>query len=122
MRERLDVQRRIADCFLRSLGLEIPSPRTDLFETGVLDSLAFVELVLSLEREFGLKVRLEQVEIDNFRSVERIAAFLGDVGGAPFGQGAPAAARDRDLDHSAGIRVHAAPDARLDDAEKERTR
>jgi len=76
MADRSTVERRIAGWFLRSLNVEIPSPETDLFETGVLDSLAFVELVLHLEQEFGVTVALEHVEIDNFRSVERIATFL----------------------------------------------
>ena len=76
------VQRRIATWFVESLHLEIPSPETDLLETGVLDSLGFVELVLHLEKEFGVKITLEQVEIDNFRSVERIAAFLLNGSGA----------------------------------------
>lgn len=82
MSDRATVQRRIADWFLASLNIEIPSPETDLFETGVLDSLAFVELVLHLEQEFGVKITLEHVEIDNFRSVERIAAFLLNGSGA----------------------------------------
>jgi len=76
------VQRRIAVWFLKSLHLEIPSPETDLLETGVLDSLGFVELVFYLEKEFGAKITLDQVEIDNFRSVERIAAFLLNGNGA----------------------------------------
>jgi methoxymalonate biosynthesis acyl carrier protein len=82
MADRSTVERRIAGWFLRSLNVEIPSPETDLFETGVLDSLAFVELVLHLEQEFGVTVALEHVEIDNFRSVERIATFLLNGRGA----------------------------------------
>ncbi len=82
MSDPVTVQRRITTWFLESLHLEIPSPETDLLETGVLDSLGFVELVLHLEKEFGVKITLEQVEIDNFRSVERIAAFLRNGGGA----------------------------------------
>jgi D-alanine--poly(phosphoribitol) ligase subunit 2 len=82
MSDPITVERRIAHWFLDSLHLEIPSPETDLFETGVLDSLGFVELMLHLEQEFGVKITLEEVEIDNFRSVERIAAFLLNGGGA----------------------------------------
>jgi len=82
MSDPVTVQRRITTWFLESLHLEIPSPETDLLETGVLDSLGFVELVLHLEKEFGVKITLEHVEIDNFRSVERIAAFLLNGGGA----------------------------------------
>ena len=82
MSDPVTVQRRITTWFLESLHLEIPSPETDLLETGVLDSLGFVELVLHLEKEFGVKITLEHVEIDNFRSVERIAAFLLNGSGA----------------------------------------
>lgn len=82
MSDRITLQRRLARWFLDSLHVEIPSPETDLFETGVLDSLGFVELVLHLEQEFGVKITLEQVEIDHFRSVERIAAFLLNGSGA----------------------------------------
>jgi D-alanine--poly(phosphoribitol) ligase subunit 2 len=59
-----------------ALHLEVPSADVDLFETGVLDSLAFVELLLQLEREFGVSVTLDELEVDNFRSIERIAAFV----------------------------------------------
>jgi acyl carrier protein len=86
------VQRRIAHWFRECLHLEIPSPETDLFETGVLDSLAFVELMLHLEQEFGVKMTLDHVEIDNFRSVARIAAFLLNGSGATqLAESAPAA-------------------------------
>jgi D-alanine--poly(phosphoribitol) ligase subunit 2 len=82
MSNSITTQPRIARWFLDSLNLEVPSPDTDLFETGVLDSLAFVELMLHLEQEFGVKITLDEVEIDNFRSVERIVAFLSNGGGA----------------------------------------
>ena len=88
MTDRATLHRRIANWFLTSLNLEIPSPETDLFETGVLDSLGFVELVLHLEQEFGVKITLEQVELDNFRSVERIAAFLNGGGATPLAESA----------------------------------
>ncbi|MBI4271499.1 MAG: acyl carrier protein [Candidatus Rokubacteria bacterium] len=82
MADRATVERRLADWFLQSLNLEIPSPETDLFDTGVLDSLAFVELLLHLEREFGVTITLEHVELANFGSVARIAAFLVNGSGA----------------------------------------
>lgn len=59
------------------LNLDVPSTDTDLFDTGVLDSLAFVNLLLHLEREFGVTTSLEDLEIDNYRSIARIADFVG---------------------------------------------
>lgn len=70
------VEARIARILATSLHLDIPSPEIDLFETGAVDSLTFVELLLSLEREFDIRVSLEELELDRFRSIERIAEFV----------------------------------------------
>ena len=66
----------IATLFSGTLNLDVPSVDTDLFETGVLDSLAFVDLVLALERKFGVTTCLDDLEVDNFRSIARIAEFV----------------------------------------------
>jgi methoxymalonate biosynthesis acyl carrier protein len=66
----------VADVFLRSLNLEVPSPDTDLFETGLLDSLAFVELLVAIEKDFGVTTSVADLEVDNFRSIARIAEYV----------------------------------------------
>jgi len=70
------LQSRLLKFFLERAHIEIPSVETDLFETGAIDSLAFVELLLFVEQEFGITVSLDEVELDTFRSVEKIADFL----------------------------------------------
>jgi D-alanine--poly(phosphoribitol) ligase subunit 2 len=67
---------RICRVFTDRLNIEIPGTEIDLFETGVLDSLAFVELLLHLESEFGVAVPVDDLEIDNFRSIARVAGFV----------------------------------------------
>lgn len=67
---------RIARLLSGALKLDVPSANTDLFDTGVLDSLAFVELLLQLEREFGVTTSVDDLEIENFRSIARIAEFV----------------------------------------------
>lgn len=54
----------------------MPDGQTDLIETGLVDSLSFVAFLAELEREFGLHVALEDLEIDRFRTVASIAAFV----------------------------------------------
>ncbi len=64
------------------LNINPASDLTDLLEEGLLDSLSFVELLYQLEIVFGVLVQPEDMEFDNFRSVERIAAFVGQrIGG-----------------------------------------
>ena len=66
----------IAAFFLERLNLTVSSPTEDLFETGVLDSLAFVDLVMYLEAQFDIRITAGEMEPDNFRSVAKIAGFL----------------------------------------------
>jgi acyl carrier protein len=67
---------RIAGLFNDKLNVEVSSMDTDLLETGVLDSLAFVELLAFLEKEFQIKVELDDLEVDNFRTIRKIADFV----------------------------------------------
>jgi|SRR5579864_6715631 len=70
------LQHRVMRLFEDKLGIEVPSADTDLFGSGVLDSLAFVNLLLNIESEFGITVTLETVELENFQSVTAITAFI----------------------------------------------
>ncbi len=48
----------------------------DIFEVGLINSLAAVELVLYLEKTFDILVEEEDLEMKNFRSVDGMVAFL----------------------------------------------
>ena len=60
------------------LNLDVPSIETDLVETGMLDSMQFVQLLLHLEEEFGVAVSLDNLEFDHFRSIGKIAEFISN--------------------------------------------
>ena len=75
----------------RRMGRDVPSSDTDVFETGLLDSIGFVELLAALEQEFGFVVQLEDLEVENFRSVRAIAAFIDGNGGTASRQPAESA-------------------------------
>ena len=42
----------------------------------MLDSLAFVDLLFHLEQEFGVSTSVDDMEVDNFKSIACIANFL----------------------------------------------
>jgi acyl carrier protein len=67
---------RITWLFANEMSLEIPSVDTDLFESGVLDSLAFEQLLLHLEQEFGVTTSIDDMESDHFSSISHIAEFV----------------------------------------------
>jgi acyl carrier protein len=71
-----DLTARVRQVFLEALNIQVPSVDTDLVDTGLLDSLALVELLFAIEQRFGVDLSLGELDIANFRSVERLAAFL----------------------------------------------
>jgi len=70
------LQAELIRLFCDRLNTEVPSPTTDLFETGILDSQTFVELLLHIEERFIIHILVEQFEIANFRSIEGIANLI----------------------------------------------
>jgi acyl carrier protein len=76
--------------FLDQLNIEVPGPDTDLIETGMMDSMKLVELLVQIEQQFGLRVELEQIEIDDLRSVRGIARMIGNAAPGAIINAAPA--------------------------------
>jgi methoxymalonate biosynthesis acyl carrier protein len=70
------VQAELAAMFAKELHIDVPTPETDLLAEGRLDSVGVVELLLQLEKRFGLRVDMEDLEIDHFRSLAAIASFI----------------------------------------------
>lgn len=62
--------------FSDKLNIMVPSMTTDLFESGVMDSQKFVELLLHIEEEFNTQISVEKFEIDNFRSIAKMASLI----------------------------------------------
>jgi acyl carrier protein len=54
----------------------------DIFALGVVNSLFAMQLVMFVEKEFGITVEDEDLEIDNFRSVDAIAGLVLRKGSA----------------------------------------
>ncbi len=74
---------RLGRIFEESLSMSAPAPDVDIIEAGLLDSLALVTLLFEIEREFGLEIPLESLEIDDFRSIAGIAQLLSKAASAP---------------------------------------
>jgi len=48
----------------------------DLFATGMVNSLFAMQLVLFVEKEFALSVDNEDLDLDNFKSINAITGFV----------------------------------------------
>jgi len=73
---------RLGAVFAESFHVEVPSPDTDLLESGILDSLKFVELLMQLEQRFSLRIKIEDIDLDDFRTLARIASMVAANGAA----------------------------------------
>jgi acyl carrier protein len=57
-------------------GIDSVAHDCDLLEDQIIDSLGIVELISFLEAKYTIKVDDEDLEPENFRSVERIVGFV----------------------------------------------
>jgi acyl carrier protein len=55
---------------------------TPLQTSGILDSTAMLRVVNFVEERYGIEVRAHEVGVDNFDSIDAIAAFVESKGGA----------------------------------------
>ena len=73
---------RLGALFVKSFHIEVPSPDADLLDLGILNSLQFVELLFQLEQHFGLRIKIEDLDLDDLRTLARIARLVAANGGA----------------------------------------
>lgn len=64
-------------------------PEEDIFALGFVNSLLAMQLVAFVEKEFGIKVEDEDLDLDNFRSINAISSLVARKSGG----GAAAAAQ-----------------------------
>jgi D-alanine--poly(phosphoribitol) ligase subunit 2 len=62
----------------------VDSPDVDLLETGLIDSIGLVELILQLEDRFGVSLPMDALEIADFRSINTITDLITRLSTAPL--------------------------------------
>jgi acyl carrier protein len=83
--------------FVERFHIEVPSADTDLFETAMLDSLQLVELLLQLELHFSTRIAIDDIDLDDLRTLAGIARVVA----ANTGDGVPES-RPRSAEPRAG--------------------
>jgi acyl carrier protein len=57
-------------------------PQEDIFALGFVNSLLAMQLVAFVEKEFGVRVEDEDLDLDNFRSIQAISNLVAKKSGA----------------------------------------
>lgn len=76
MRDHAEALARLRATFRRHFHVELPDDDVDLLESGLLDSLQLVELLVEIESEFGRRIPIDTIELDDLRSLTRLARLV----------------------------------------------
>ena len=77
------VKRVIRDFINNSINVDGLGDDENLFESGIVNSLFAVQLTTFVEKQFGIEVGTDDLEIDNFKSVNATAAFVARKSAIP---------------------------------------
>lgn len=77
-----DVIEHLGALFAETFHIEAPSANIDLLESGILDSFQFVELLVQLEQQFNLRIKIDEIDLDDLRTLERISRLVAANGAA----------------------------------------
>ena len=61
---------------LSSINVADLNDDDDLFESGLVNSLCAVQLMTFIEKTFAIEVGMEDLDIENFKSLNAAAAFV----------------------------------------------
>jgi methoxymalonate biosynthesis acyl carrier protein len=78
----VDIKQRIRDFVSRFFRGHELQDGEDIFASGFVNSMFAMQLVQFVETEFGVAVENEDLDIDNFRSIDAIAALVERKQGA----------------------------------------
>jgi len=70
------IQKDIKDYLSDLLNDQDLTTATKLIETGAIDSLNLINLILYIEKAYQVKVKVFHAQVDHFQTIESIAEFI----------------------------------------------
>lgn len=67
--------------FRDHLQVEVPDNDMNLMENGIIDSLALVNLILAIEEEFQVSISLEETDLQNFETINKLNSLILELRG-----------------------------------------
>ncbi len=78
MTHEVDLPEQIQTLLREKLLISVESRDFDIVEAEMLDSLAFTQLLMELTEQFGFNAPMEEMDIDDFRSVNAISQLVAE--------------------------------------------
>lgn len=76
--EQSTIAQEIETLCVEKLSIRVRSADQDLFESGLLDSLSLVQLILELERHYQVELPLEELDISALKTINEMALLITD--------------------------------------------
>jgi methoxymalonate biosynthesis acyl carrier protein len=76
MERTVDCKKEVRDYILSNAGLQELDDAIDILDSGIVNSLFVIQLMTFLEKEFSIKITMDDLDMSNFRSVDSITGFV----------------------------------------------
>jgi methoxymalonate biosynthesis acyl carrier protein len=74
--EERSIKETVRGFILRSIAITKLDDDDDLFESGIVNSLFAVQLMTFIEKTFSIEVEMDDLDIENFKSLNSTTAFV----------------------------------------------
>ena len=74
--EQSGIKETVKRFILNSINITHLDDDDDLFESGIVNSLFAVQLMTFIEKTFAIEVEMDDLDIENFKSLNATAAFV----------------------------------------------
>ena len=71
-----EIKETVRNFILSSVNLPDFKDDDNLFESGIVNSLFAVQLMTYIEKKFGIEVGMDDLDIENFKSLNATTAFV----------------------------------------------
>lgn len=76
MNQQTLIRTNITSIVCKTLTLETIPFEKDLIDSGLLDSLSLIQLMVALEEEFNIRIEPEELDFEDYRSVKSMADMI----------------------------------------------
>jgi methoxymalonate biosynthesis acyl carrier protein len=70
------IAEKVREYILSHVDVDTLDSDTDIFETGLVNSLFAIELMTFLEQRFAIKITMSDLDMTNFNSIDHIVQFV----------------------------------------------
>lgn len=76
MNQQIPLRMNVMSVACKTLTLETIKFDEDLIDSGVLDSLSLIQLMVALEEEFDIRIEPEDMDFEDYRSVRSMTEMI----------------------------------------------